>query len=154
MTLRLRKKCRSWEKTPKYWMTQISLILNFMIKLHRSIRTTIKYHINFCTIFFDTTKIKLEQARDSNIQNIIEQLNSPSNQLPFVSKDGILYKLITLQKHTAHKLKAIYLPSSMINSLLRACHDDPLTGAHFSTDRTYYRIRNHYWWSRMKTTTQ
>ncbi|CAF3896612.1 unnamed protein product [Rotaria sordida] len=40
----------------------------------------------------------------------------------------------------------LYLPSSMINSLLKACHDDPLTGAHFSTDRMYYKIRPHFWW--------
>ncbi|CAF5169736.1 unnamed protein product, partial [Rotaria magnacalcarata] len=38
----------------------------------------------------------------------------------------------------------------MINSLLKACHDDPLTGAHFSTDRMYYKIRSHFWWPRMK----
>jgi hypothetical protein len=38
----------------------------------------------------------------------------------------------------------------MIQMLLKACHDDPMTGAHFSTDRTYYKIKNQYWWPRMK----
>ncbi|CAF2019560.1 unnamed protein product [Rotaria magnacalcarata] len=42
----------------------------------------------------------------------------------------------------------------MINSLLLACHDDPMTGAHFSTDRTYYKIRDHFWWPQMKSTIQ
>ena len=42
----------------------------------------------------------------------------------------------------------------MIDSLLKAYHDDPLTGAHFSTDRMYYKIRSHFWWPQMKTTIQ
>ena len=62
--------------------------------------------------------------------------------------------MITLQEHSTHKLKVVYLPSSMVHSLLRACHDDPITGAHFSTDRVYYKIRNLYWWPRMKFTIQ
>ena len=37
-------------------------------------------------------------------------------------------------------------------SLLQACHDDPMTGAHFSFDRTYNKIKYLYWWPNMKST--
>ena len=40
----------------------------------------------------------------------------------------------------------------MIKSLLQACHDDPMTGAHFSFDRTYAKIKPHYWWPSMRLT--
>ena len=40
----------------------------------------------------------------------------------------------------------------MTNSLLQACHDDPMSGAHFSFDRTYNKIKNLYWWPAMKST--
>ena len=47
-------------------------------------------------------------------------------------------------------MEVIYVPSSMVKSLLQACHDDPMTGAHFSFDRTYNKIKCHYWWPNMK----
>ncbi|CAF2867140.1 unnamed protein product [Rotaria sp. Silwood2] len=107
---------------------------------------------NISQNYFDTTKLKIEQKRDPDIQNIVRSLNLKSNQLSFVLKDDIVYKLIKLNKHSNNQTEVIYLPSSMINSLLRACHDDPMSGAHFSTNRLYYKVRNHFWWPRMKST--
>ena len=154
MMLRSRKKVRGLEKDSDE-MENTSVVDNgFHNKITQNNSRNNQVLSKFSHNFFDTTKIKLEQDRDHNIQNIIKQLQSPSNRLPFVLKGGILYKLITLQEHSTHKLKVIYLPSSMVHSLLRACHDDPITGAHFSTDRVYYKIRNHYWWPRMKFTIQ
>ncbi|CAF5215679.1 unnamed protein product, partial [Rotaria magnacalcarata] len=40
----------------------------------------------------------------------------------------------------------------MEKSLIQACHDDPMTGAHFSFERTYNKIKYYYWWPRMKAT--
>ncbi|CAF2061710.1 unnamed protein product [Rotaria magnacalcarata] len=108
----------------------------------------------FSQNYFDINKLKFEQDGDPDIQTIIKNLCSPPHQLSFVLIEKILYKLIALEKNTSLTAKVIYLPSSMINSLLRACHDDPMTGAHFSTDRTYYKIRNHFWWPQMKSTIQ
>ncbi|CAF1368882.1 unnamed protein product [Rotaria sordida] len=96
--------------------------------------------------FFDITKLQVEQARDPKIQNIIKNLSTISSQSSFILENNKLYKLISSQNISNRIIKALYLPSSMINSLLKACHDDPLTGAHFSTDRMYYKIRPHFWW--------
>ena len=84
------------------------------------------------------------------IQQIINQLSSKSNNLSFVLKNDILYKLVAPSRSSNTKVAAVYLPASMTSSLLQACHDDPMSGGHFSTDRTYRKIRTHYWWPAMK----
>ena len=47
------------------------------------------------------------------------------------------------------KIKLIYIPASMVNSLLKAYHSGPL-GGHFGIRRTYYKLKSKYWWSAMK----
>ncbi|CAF3360121.1 unnamed protein product [Rotaria sp. Silwood2] len=96
--------------------------------------------------FFDVTKLKAAQDQDIEIQNIIRNLSSTHHQASFVLGDNILYKIIPFEKSSNQKLKVVYLPSSMIHSLLRACPDDPMSGSYFSTDRMYYKIRNQFWW--------
>ncbi|CAF3349874.1 unnamed protein product [Rotaria sp. Silwood1] len=110
---------------------------------------TNKIPSNFSHNHFDVTKLKDEQDQDPKIQQIIKQLDSKSNNLPFVFKNNILYKLIKPSNNAKRKLEVIYLPSSMVPMLLQACHDDPMTGGHFSTDRIYYKIKNQYWWPEM-----
>jgi transposase InsO family protein len=46
------------------------------------------------------------------------------------------------------KIKLIYLPSSMVYSLLQAYHTDPL-GGHFGIQRTYLKLKNKFWWPNM-----
>ncbi|CAF1281573.1 unnamed protein product [Rotaria magnacalcarata] len=104
--------------------------------------------------FFDVTKLKAAQDQDIEIQNIIRNLSSAHHQASFVLEDNILYKIISFEKSSNQKFKVVYLPSSMIHSLLQACHDDPISGSHFSTDRMYYKIRNQFWWPRMRTIIQ
>jgi len=105
---------------------------------------------NFSHNHFALIKLKDEQDKDPHIQQIIQQLKSKPNNLPFVFKNNILYKLIIPSRNSKRKLEVVYLPSSMIPSLLQACHDDPMTGGHFAADRTYYKIKNQYWWPGMK----
>ncbi|CAF4449510.1 unnamed protein product, partial [Rotaria magnacalcarata] len=96
--------------------------------------------------YFDTTQLEVEQDRDFKIQNIIKNISTNSNQHQFILQDNILYKIIRCFNSSNRLSKVIYLPRSMINPLLKACHDDPLSGAHFSTDRMYYKIRPNFWW--------
>ncbi|CAF4172165.1 unnamed protein product, partial [Rotaria magnacalcarata] len=37
----------------------------------------------------------------------------------------------------------------MIDALLKSYHDDPL-GGHFGIKRTYFKIKNKFWWPHMK----
>ncbi|CAF0988774.1 unnamed protein product [Rotaria magnacalcarata] len=106
----------------------------------------------FSSNLFDLTKLSEEQHNDTTIRNIIENMRTYPNNFSFVLKNNLLHKLITPSRYSKRKLEVIYVPSSMLKSLLRACHDDPMTGAHFSLDRTYNRIRYYYWWPDMKST--
>ncbi|CAF1598861.1 unnamed protein product [Rotaria magnacalcarata] len=98
---------------------------------------------------FDITKIKEEQLKDSFIQNKIKEIMLDPTKHPYVFKDGVLYKLMSTNATNTTKTKLIYLPSSMINSLLQSYHDDPLSG-HFGIRRTYFKIKNKFWWPYMK----
>ena len=99
---------------------------------------------------FDITKLKSEQQKDPLIQKYIIQIRSNPLNTPFLIKNDILYKLVTPFRLSKTKIEVIYLPISMVNSLLQACHDDPMSGGHFSIDRTYSKLRKHYWWPNMK----
>ena len=100
--------------------------------------------------YFDLTQLQTEQKNDINIQKISQQISDHVPDLAFVIKNDIVYKLITPSRHSKRKISVIYLPSSMEKSLIQACHDDPMTGAHFSFERTYCKIKNLYWWPAMK----
>ncbi|CAF4736465.1 unnamed protein product [Rotaria socialis] len=93
---------------------------------------------------FDITKIKEEQSKDSFIQNKIKEIIEDPTKHPYAFKDGVLYKLMTRNATNTTKTKLIYLPSSMINSLLQSYHNDPL-GGHFGIRRTYFKIKNKFW---------
>ena len=100
---------------------------------------------------FNATEIKLEQAKDPDIQRKISEVKQDPFKHPYVLKDGLLYRLAVAHDGCVTKMKVIYLPSSMVESLLRAYHDDPISG-HFGVQRTYLKIKNKYWWPKMKET--
>ena len=100
--------------------------------------------------YFDTTKLRHEQNRDPEIQRIIFQLQQKPNTVPFIFKNHLLHRLITLSPSSPTKKDVIYLPTSMVKQLLYACHEDPMTGGHFSFDRIYNKIKYLYWWPKMK----
>ncbi|CAF2152736.1 unnamed protein product [Rotaria magnacalcarata] len=109
---------------------------------------------NFSHNYFDPNTLKDKQTEDPEIQQIVEQIKRKLHTLSFVFKDDVLYKLQTPSRNSKRKIKVIYLPSSMVPSLLNACHDDPMGGAHFGTDRVYLKIKNQYWWPHMRNSIQ
>ena len=68
---------------------------------------------------------------------------------PYVFKNGLLYRLAQMHNNSITKTRLIYLPSSMINALLKSYHSDPLSGD-FGIRRTYLKIKNNFWWPNMK----
>ncbi|CAF3293289.1 unnamed protein product, partial [Rotaria socialis] len=121
------------------------------VEVNRKITPKDSTVIKFSCNLFDSSKIIHEQKRDPAIHNIVQKLNSQSDSsMSFIFKNDILYKLIAPRYRSKKKMEVIYLPSSMIPDLLRASHDDPMTGAHFSNDRIYHKIKYLYWWPDMK----
>ena len=98
---------------------------------------------------FNATQIKNEQSKDPVIYNKIKQIVQNPTKYPFIFKDGLLYKLEAMSNNSTTKRKLIYLPSSMISPLLQFYHNHPLSG-HFGIRRTYLKIKNQFWWPKMK----
>ncbi|CAF1595174.1 unnamed protein product [Rotaria magnacalcarata] len=111
-----------------------------------------KIPAHFSTNYSDITHLKTEQDKDPFIQRILSNLHCKSYRLSFLQEDNILYKLVSIDRYSERKRKVIYLPSSMIASLLRSAHDDPMNGGHFSLARTYHKLKNHFWWPKMQNT--
>lgn len=115
---------------------------------HQSVNTHTSS--TFSTNNFDFLKLKEEQQKDPFAQKYIQQLLSDPHSTSFTIKNDTLYKVIIPNRLSKTKIEVIYVPNSMITSLLQACHNDPMSGGHFSCDRTYNKLRKHYWWPSMK----
>lgn len=100
--------------------------------------------------YFDRSRIQTEQSIDPHIQQIITHLKNNPLHSSFTLKNKILYKLLSPFNRSKTKAAVIYLPSTLVPSLLQAMHDDPLMGSHFSTDRMLQKIRLHFWWPNMR----
>src|SRR6202034_715700 len=87
--------------------------------------------------------------KDPAIQKKIKEIQQDCSNNSYILYEGLLYKLMSMNPYNTTKIKLIYLPSSMINSLLEAYHADPL-GGHFGIQRTYLKLKNKFWWSGMK----
>ncbi|CAF1518533.1 unnamed protein product [Adineta ricciae] len=103
---------------------------------------------------FDASLLLDAQQRDPDIIRICHQLTdctAPSSiTSSFTLQNNILHKLVSPTSSSTSTVAIPYLPSSMINSLLIATHDDPYQGGHFSVDKMYSKLRSRYWWPRMR----
>jgi transposase InsO family protein len=97
---------------------------------------------------FDYTKISQEQSTDPTVQRRIREIQQHPNNYPsFVVEHDILYKLIDGYPGRTKK-KIPWVPESMIKDLLYSAHTH-LTSAHYGSDRTYYKLKDHYYWPNM-----
>ena len=97
---------------------------------------------------FDITRLKERQATDPEIQRVVQALQSNAD-LSFEFHDGVLYKLFSSPR--AHRRrKLIYIPSSMVKSVMTSFHDNPVAGGHFGVKRTIHKIQQQFWWPSME----
>jgi hypothetical protein len=89
--------------------------------------------------------IKQEQKLDTTIQNIITHMKNNDNPR-YVMIDDVLYRLIP---RGTQNIRLPYLPPSLIKDVLFLFHDHP-TSAHFGINRTYEKLKNKYYWPKMK----
>ncbi|CAF1098166.1 unnamed protein product [Rotaria sp. Silwood1] len=112
--------------------------------------TSIKFKSNNSTsqLGFDYLKIPQQQLVDPLIQKRIHEIQEHPNNYPsFVVENGVLYKLIEIHPSRTKK-KIPWVPQSMIKDLLYSAHMHP-TAAHYGSDRTYYKLKNIYYWPNM-----
>ena len=98
------------------------------------------------------TKAKQEEDRD--IGTIIKKINGQLKtngkekralQRQYVIKSGILFR-ITKQGH--QEFERLYVPPSLIRSVLHVSHDIPTAG-HFGFAKTLWRIKQYCYWPSM-----
>ena len=123
-----------------HWRTTTSL-------LHQPIRpsTSSSSSTKDVQIFFDNETLKQHQNQDPHIQRI--KKTSPLNSKYIIDNDGILYKIIT--RKTGHIVSLRYLSPSLIPNVLLAYHNSTFNGAHFGIKRTFYKIRDRFYWPNM-----
>nr|ABL86690.1 putative pol protein [Philodina roseola] len=148
---------RSHNKKGQYETSHSSNNNNIELHNHAKSTSNSQHHTDssrltstFSTNKFDITQLKDEQQRDRFIQKSVKDLQTNPHNTSFVIKDNTLYKLISPFRLSKIKIEVVCVPMSMINSLLQACHDDPMSGGHFSIDRTFNKLKKHYWWPNMK----
>lgn len=98
---------------------------------------------------FDIRQIQVEQSKDPIIHDLIAKIKQQGPIESFVLNEGVLCKLQTQSSHMGEEKKVIYVPTSMIDPLLKIYHDDPLSG-HFGIVRTYLKLKKKFWWPGMK----
>ena len=98
---------------------------------------------------FDIRQIQVEQSKDPIIHDLIATIKQQGPIESFVLKEEVLYKLQTQSSHVVEQKKLIYVPSSMIDPVLKVYHDDPMSG-HFGIVRTYLKLKKKFWWPGMR----
>lgn len=95
---------------------------------------------------FDSTKIAAAQSVDAKIQPIFDKLSSNVAVKSFCLTNGVVCKLVQRPGHPTLHLPVI--PKLMINDLLAAFHDHPLSG-HMGLTKTWLKIRDRFYWPGM-----
>jgi len=97
-------------------------------------------------IIFTNEQLKMHQQQDLSIKKIMENINEKPFNNKYCLKDGLLCRYI---KRFNGTIKVPVVPKSKFKDILLAYHNSSLNGAHFGNDRTYYKIRDRYYWPNM-----
>lgn len=95
---------------------------------------------------FDVKKLLEKQQQDGSTRKIYDHLANGKQRQGYVVRDGIVHKLV--QRRGQQGLELPYVPATMINDLLHAYHDSPVSG-HLGVNKTWSRIQDRYFWPGM-----
>ncbi|CAF1445403.1 unnamed protein product [Rotaria sordida] len=107
--------------------------------------TSFSSSLNDIKILFDHNMFNQHQNQDSVIQKIKNV--SPLNPKYTLDDHNVLYKIIT--RKTGHVFKLPYVPASLIPQILFTYHNSTFNGGHFGIKRTFYKIRDRFFWPHM-----
>ena len=95
--------------------------------------------------FFDDATLNAHQNQDSILGSIKTTQPLPST---FVLGDlGVLYRKVARGHSSSLLLR--YIPRSLIAKVLFAYHDSTYSGAQYGIKRTFYKLRDRFYWPRM-----
>lgn len=98
------------------------------------------------TQIFTLEQLKDFQMNDSSINRIIENIDRKPFNNEYRLIDGLLHRKIVRFNHFRF---VPVIPKSKVKEIIVAYHNTPMNGAHFGKDRTFYKIRERFYWPGM-----
>ena len=95
--------------------------------------------------FFDDIILNQKQNEDPTVHRLKTSLSDGYA----IGEHGVLFKQVQRRGQTAFPVR--YLPTSLIRCVLEAYHNSAFSGGHFGIKRTYYKLRDRFFWPRMYT---
>ena len=121
--------------------TELSPVIPVEINQHlKPIQTNNRINV------FTIQQLKEHQEHDTSINNIMKNIDRRPFSYEYCINDGLLCRRI---KRFNHIRLVPVVPKNKIKDILMAYHNTSMNGAHFGKDRTYYKIRDRYYWSGM-----
>jgi hypothetical protein len=96
-------------------------------------------------LLFDYDTLIRHQNQDPAIQQI-KNVHPLQSQYSLDNRD-IFHKIIT--RKNGPTLHLPYIPASLISRVLSTYHDSTFSGGHFGIKRTFYKIRDRFFWPNM-----
>ena len=100
---------------------------------------------NMFSDFFDDATLNSHQNRDTIVGAI--KTNRPLISTLTIDELGVLYKIVA-RPHQS-KLAVRYIPRSLIDQVLFGYHNSTYSGAHYGIKRTFYKLRDRFYWPHM-----
>ncbi|CAF5215983.1 unnamed protein product, partial [Rotaria magnacalcarata] len=95
---------------------------------------------------FTNEQLKHHQQEDNSIKKIIENIEKTPLKIEYCLNNGISCRNVKI----INRIIAVpVIPKTKIKDVLLAYHNSPMNGAHLGIDRTYYKIRDRFYWPRM-----
>ncbi|CAF1523912.1 unnamed protein product, partial [Rotaria sordida] len=95
---------------------------------------------------FTNEELKHYQQQDVSIRKILEDIRKKPFSSEYCLINGILHRNIN-RFNGIRKVPVV--PKIKVKDILLAYHNSSMNGAHFGKDRTYYKIRERFYWPRM-----
>lgn len=93
-------------------------------------------------IYFDDETLRKQQQADTDLQKILQNIEKHNDVI--VEKDGVVYKKKERKDGKTYFLR--YIPKAMVKNILFIYHDSTFNGSHFGIKKTFYKIRNRFFW--------
>ena len=97
-------------------------------------------------VVFTAEQLKNYQQQDASLRKIIKNIDKRPFNYEYSLINGTLCRNI---ERFHGFIKVPVMPKSKTKDILLAYHNSSMNGAHFGKDRTYYKIRDRYYWPRM-----
>ncbi|CAM4869106.1 unnamed protein product [Rotaria socialis] len=95
---------------------------------------------------FTNKQLKFYQQQDNSIKKILENLQRKPFKNEYCIKNDILCRNVNRFNGI---ISVPVVPREKINDVILAYHNSSMNGGHLGKDKTYYKIRDRYYWPRM-----